>query len=73
MPVYRLQVLNLRNNQLAEIPKEIEDCKFLRIVLLGKNLLSTLPGQFFLLGDYHTQSYCYRSYNIEYLHCREIK
>ena len=44
-------MLNVRNNRLTELPKEIGECKFLRIVLLGGNLLTTLPANFFVLGN----------------------
>ena len=41
--------LDLRENKIVSIPKEIEDLKRLDVCLLGHNRLSSIPGQFFKL------------------------
>ena len=44
-----LQKLDLRENEITVIPKEIEDLKRLDVCLLGHNRLSVIPGHFFKL------------------------
>jgi Leucine-rich repeat (LRR) protein len=44
-----LQKLDLRENKITSIPKEIEDLTRLNVCLFGHNRLNFIPGHFFKL------------------------
>ena len=45
-----LQKLDLRENEIESIPREIEDLKKLNVCLFGHNKLNAIPGHFFKLS-----------------------
>jgi Leucine-rich repeat (LRR) protein len=53
-----LQELDIKNNRLTSLPKDIGKCRFLRILALSNNNLKELPstiGQLSLLEELNLQ------------------
>ena len=50
----KLELLDLRNNQLKKVPIELEELTMLKVLLLGGNRLTTYPGNLYKLDKIQT-------------------
>lgn len=58
-----LQKLDLRENEITVVPKEIEDLKRLDVCLFGHNKISYIPGHFFKLFRMEVFDVSYNLFN----------